>query len=116
MAKKDFSKVNTERVYTEITEATQEPGGRKPRKTYTPEELQAIEATGATRGRKGASLPRINMAFSPEVYDYLRIMSRGLGMTYTDFVNHVLKDHMEKNQAAYKEIIDMQERLAKKGI
>lgn len=45
---------------------------------------------GATQGRKGLKLPRINMGFSPENHDWLRLRSRQRGMTITEFVNEIL--------------------------
>ena len=45
---------------------------------------------GATQGRKGLKVPRINMGFSPENHDWLRLRSRQRGMTITEFVNEIL--------------------------
>ena len=45
---------------------------------------------GATQGRKGLKVPRINMGFSPENHDWIRLRSRQRGMTITEFVNEIL--------------------------
>ena len=58
-----------------------------------------------TTGRKGVKLPRINLAFSPDVYDYVRTMSKASGLTYTEFINRILQDHMESHADTYKQAI-----------
>lgn len=128
MAKKDFSKVNTGRVYGTIAEATAEPEQeiienapeaaeqekaekRKPRRTYTPQEAAEILQTMKTAGRKGVKLPRINLAFSPEVYQYISIMSRVRGENLTEFVNHVLRGHMDEHRDIYEKAIEFKNSL-----
>ena len=119
MAKKDFSKVNTGRVYDAITEATAEPaqevqetqGTRKPRKEYTAQEAQEFLATGKTSGHKGVKLPRINLAFNQPVYDYVQTMSRVRGENMTEFVNLVLQQHMEEHKDVYARAIEFKNSL-----
>ena len=111
-SKKDFSQVNTGRVYSAITEATAGPeqiteqpkARRKPRKVYTTAEIEQMQAEGKTQGRKGCKAIRINMAFSTEIHDYIRIMSKHLGMSVTEFTNFVFKQSMELNAKEYEEI------------
>ena len=128
MAKKDFSNVNTGRVYGTIAEATAEPeqeiaeklpeaaeqeiaGKRKARRTYTEQEAAEILQTMKTAGRKGVKLPRINLAFAPDNYEYITIMSRVTGTTYTDFINHVIRQHMEEHRDIYNRAIDFKNSL-----
>lgn len=123
MAKKDFTKINTGRVYDMIEEATAEdtaqdiidaqeeqqveqPKPRKERKTYTPEEARRIMNTLQTTGRKGVKLPRINLAFTPELHDYITIMSRARGENLTQFVNKIIKEHMEQHIDIYKKALE----------
>ena len=96
--KKDFSKANTGRVYDAIAEATAE---RKPRKVYNEQEAQEMREAGTTQGRGGCKAARINMAFLPPVYEYLRVMSRVQGMTITDFTNRILLKSLEDNAELY---------------
>lgn len=124
MAKKDFSRVNTGRVYDTIAAATAEPEetqeiaevqkesvGRKPRRTYN--EQEAAEALHALRtsGKKGLKLPRINLAFAPDTYEYVQIMSRVRGETMTDFVNIALRQHMEEHRDVYNKAIEFRNSL-----
>ena len=75
MAKKDFSQVETNRVYNTISELTQEPQElRKPRKSYTAQEALKYMNSLKTSGRKGIALPRINLAFT---YKYVPDPAQG---------------------------------------
>lgn len=106
-SKKDFSQLNTGRVYGAIDEATadtqQEQQAqeaqhtRKPRKTYTEEEAQEIKLAGKTQGRKGCKAVRVNMAFAPDLYEYIRTMSRMRGESITEFTNYVFRNSMTQN-------------------
>ena len=52
-----------------------------------------------TQGKKGAKLPRMNMAFSPENYEHIEIMSKMMGSNHTQYVNDlVAKDREEKKE------------------
>lgn len=114
MAKKDF----TAHLQDAITEATadaqeveeaqaaqEKPKTHKTRKTYTAQEADDFLKSRKTTGRKGVKLPRINLAFSPELYDYCRTMARAAGVSYTDFINTVLQQHMDEHAKAYKQAL-----------
>lgn len=101
---KDFSNVNTSRVYAAIDEATTE--GR-----YTDQEARDFIEEGRTQGRKGLRMPRVNMAFTPEVYEYIRTMSRIRGESITKFTNFVFEQHMKANAALYEEAKAFKERF-----
>lgn len=112
MAKKKFEGINTEPVYTTIAEATEEPETveaqpikkqRKPVETYSPERVRQMQEAGTTRGRKGCKANRVNMAFTPEIHDYIRTMARVRGESITDFTNYVFRKSMEENAAIYEQ-------------
>ena len=112
-SKKDFSSVNAGRVYNNIAEATAAPDPqevqpaqevqktRKARKTYTEQEQQEFMAAVATKGRKGCKAIRINMAFTPDVHDYIKTMARVRGESITDFTNYIFTRSMEENREIY---------------
>ena len=75
----------------------------KPRRTYTQEEQLAYQNELRTGGRKGCKAPRINLAFAPDVLDYVRIMSRLYDQSITKYIDSVLRSDMEKNAAIYQE-------------
>lgn len=119
MAKKDFSNINTAPVYGAIAEATAEQGTQEAHfKQEGPEITKAaIEAAERSRysvqeaagflnnlqstGRKGLKLPRINLAFAPDIYEYIQHMSRIKGESMTVFVNNILRQHMEDHREIY---------------
>ena len=92
--KKDFSN-----VFDAIAETTAE--GKKERKTYSTEEQEKYRQEGKTMGRKGCKAVRINMAFSPDVHDYIKTMARVRGESITDFTNYVFARSMEENRETY---------------
>ena len=125
MAKKtaDISKINTGNIYTNktIADATQEaPATQKAqekatapkgRKTYSEQEAAEFMRDMNTAGRKGVHLPRINLAFTPETYDYVKTMSKITGMTYTEFINKILQDHKAAHDDVYKKAIEIRNSL-----
>lgn len=118
-AKKDFTKNATRnKVLNTIAEATQEVQEvqetqiaqddshvKSERKTYTEQEIQEFQNSLQTSGRKGVKLPRINMAFTPEIYEYIKSMARACGMTITEFVNHEMKKSLEEHRSDYEKIL-----------
>ena len=127
MAKKDFSAINTDRVYNTIAQATaEEPetpdtqeaqetqGNRrkyKARKEYTEQEAAEYLMDGSTSGRKGVKMPRINMAFYPDVYEYIQTMSRVRGESLTAFINLAIRQHMRDHGELYKKAIEFRNSL-----
>lgn len=106
MAKKDFSKINAERVYTTIETATAEPAPAPiPRQsrdiTPTADQVQLAREQGRTQGRKGCKAIRINMAFTPEIHEYIKTMARVRGQSMSEFTAAVFAQHMEENAAIY---------------
>lgn len=115
-SKRDFTKINNDALYNAIEEATAEPAPAaiRPRKRDTPpteEEIQAAREQSRTRGRKGIKMLRVNMAFTPEVHDYIRIMAQAHGQTITQFTNAVFKNDMKRNADIYDQIKALRERL-----
>ena len=105
-AKKDFTAVNTGRVYNAIETATAEPApapiARRSRSEEpTAQEIKLAREQNKTQGRKGVKAIRINMAFTPEVHDYIRIMARVRGESVTEFTNYVFRQSMEQNADLY---------------
>ena len=109
MAKKDFSNLNTGSVYEKnIAEATAEPAPqaipkRKKNTPPTEEEIQLAREQGRTRGRAGVKALRINMAFTPEIHDYIRTMAQVRGQTVTQFTEAVFRKSMEDNAEIYEQ-------------
>lgn len=112
MATKDFSNVNTDRVFDQLQDATDsKPAGKGRRKTYTKEEAEQLKMEGRTSGRKGVKMSRINMAFTPDVYDFIKTMSRVTGMTITDFTNTAMRTYIKEHGELYKQAIKIRNSL-----
>ena len=108
-AKKDFSKLNTGRVYDAIAEATAEPERpaedaprqRAAHRPYTEAEKQAYQRAAKTQGRPGCKMERINLAFTPDNDEYVKVMASVRGQSMTEFVNHIIAMNMEENAALF---------------
>lgn len=109
-SKKDLlSNLNTGSVYEQtIAEATADPPPqaipkRKKNTPPTEEEIQLAREQGRTRGRAGVKALRINMAFTPEIHDYIRTMAQVRGQTVTQFTEAVFRKSMEDNAEIYEQ-------------
>lgn len=83
----DFSKIQTGSISGNISQATSERGHQG---TATPEEAAERASAMKTQGRKGCKAVRINMAFSRENHEFIKIMARASGKTMTEFTNLVI--------------------------
>ena len=117
-SKKDlFSNVDVNPVYTAIADAVNEEpaaGGKKkykPRKTYTEEEAAAALDSLQTSGKKGIKLPRINLAFTPANYEFVKIMAQVRGQNLTEFVNDMLREARESHADLYNKAIEFRNSL-----
>ena len=112
MAKKDFTTAN--KAFDALANAVQipeEPAARKDRKTYSDEEAAELLAQYKTSGRKGLQLPRINVAFNPDLYAFIRTMARATGQSYTDFINEVMQQYMDTHQELYQKALELRKSL-----
>jgi hypothetical protein len=98
--KKDFSKINTGRVYGVIEQATSAAGQQG---AATAEERAERASTMKTQGRKGCKLQRINMAFTPENYEFISVMAKLTGKTLTGFCNYAIEKYREQNGDLYEQ-------------
>jgi hypothetical protein len=123
MAKKDFTAaaaatervkevMNTAQDTATAADLTEEPiKKRKSRRTYSDEEREEFIASGATSGRKGLKLSRINMAFTSENYEFIQVMARVRGETLTSFVNDMVSKYREEHGELYRKAIEFRESL-----
>lgn len=114
MAKRDLNETRTVNIFPGVEEATSEEmehleeiriRDRKPRKTYSPEELEEFRRLGKTAGRKGAGMKRINISISDSNFEYVRRGARMYGLTMTEFINGLITQSMEEHPEV-KEAID----------
>jgi len=75
-------------------------GARGAPDTHGAHDVQEVGLKGErTQGRKGQKLPRINMAFTRDNLEYLRIISRIEGASMTDYVNQLLEADRQDKRA-----------------
>ncbi len=106
MAKKDFGGINTGRVYGQLEQATSRKGQQG---TASPQEAAERAAELRTQGRKGCKAIRINMAFTPENHEFIKVLAKISGKTLTEFTNFVIEKYREEHPELFdkaKEIID----------
>lgn len=89
----------TPSVYSTVIGRAQEE--LKPQDTPRQAPPAVVPHEAGTQGRKGAKLPRINMAFSQQSLDYLRVMSALKGMSITRYVNDLIEQDMARNAEMY---------------
>lgn len=91
---KDFSSMNTNRVFNTINQATTNRGQQA---EAGPEEKAERAADLKTQGRKGCKAVRINMAFSPENHEFIRIMAKATGRSMTEFTNLIISAYQREH-------------------
>ena len=72
-------------------------------KTQTPEKPAGV------KGAHGEKLPRINMAFSRDNFNYLRIMAAATGTSATALANQIIEEHRKANGDRYEKIRKLME-------
>lgn len=105
-SKKDFAGMNTGRVYGAIEQATSRKGQQG---TASPQEAAERAAELKTQGRKGCKAIRINMAFTPENHEFIKVMATISGKTMTEFANLIVERYRNEHPEIYeqaKAIID----------
>ena len=68
-----------------------------------PEEVATRKSEMRTQGRKNCELSRINMAFTPENYDFIRVMSKSTGKSMTQCVNLMLSEYRDNHMDFFTE-------------
>ena len=92
---------NVHPVYSTIIGSAQETQHTQEVQEAPQAPVQSMPSVGSTQGRKGAKLPRINMAFSPQGLEYLRVMSALCGVSVTRYVNDLVERDMDQNSELY---------------
>lgn len=91
---KDFTKQAQASIYDAVM----------PQGTQAENEAQAVleaQEEFKTQGKRGMQLPRMNMAFTPSNYDFIKVMAAIRGQSMTAYVNAVLEAERERNGDKY---------------
>ena len=72
-------------------------------KALSEEKNQTQEAYDArnTQGQAGKKADRMNMAFSPANYEFMRVMAGIHKMTITKYVNHLIEEERKRSADLY---------------
>ena len=87
-------------------------GGSKAHPAASEAEAAQRKAEGRTRGKKGASMDRINMCFPSENYEYLRIMSKVKGRSISGFCNDIIAEYREQHAEEYEQTKEFLNKLS----
>jgi hypothetical protein len=117
---KDFSSMNTGRVFNTINQATTNRGQQA---EAGPEEQAARIEQRKTQGRKGCHLPgqRLNLLLDPDNHEFIKIMSKATGRSMTEFTNLIIsayqKEHPEimKQAREFLDVVNSKEFSALNG-
>lgn len=108
---KDFSAMNTGRK-TNPTEGTagkvqgaiaQATSAKGQQGTATEQEQAERAAQLRTQGRKGCKATRINMAFTPDNHEFIKIMASVTGHSMTEFTNIVIERYRNEHPEIYEQ-------------
>ena len=108
---KDFSSIAQEvtqgnAVFSTVEQSVSRKGQQG---KASPQEATERASKLRTQGRKGCKALRINMAFSPDNHEFIRVLARISGKTMTEFTNFIIdayrKEHSKDYDAA-RAIID----------
>jgi len=98
MAKKDFTQQAQQAapVYDALINTT---------------EVQDTQDELRTQGRAGMKLPRINLAFSPTNYEFIKIMAALHGQNLTQYVNDLINAERERSSEAFNKAKELRDSL-----
>ena len=102
------SKKNSNFVANAIADATAEP---LPGQIIMDAPAAPAPAADPAPKKGRDPLPRINMAFSPELHDYISVMAQVSGMTMTQFVNRVLQQYKDAHNEVYLKAVEFRNSL-----
>ena len=109
MAKKDFSSIDTKRGEAALQQIRQATSIKGQQAEASQEEAAERAAELRTQGRKGCKAIRINLAFTPDNHEFIKVMARISGQTMTQFTNLVVERYRAEHPELYdqaKAIID----------
>lgn len=92
--KKDFAGMNTGRVYDSIEKATSTKGKQG---KASQQEAAERAAELKTQGRKGCKASRINMAFTPENHEFIKLLAKASGRTMTELTNDIISAYRQEH-------------------
>lgn len=65
----------------------------------------------ATQGKKGMKLDRMNMGFSKENFEFMRVMAGLHKMSITKYCNHLIEEERKRSADIYEKAKDLMNNL-----
>ena len=91
------------RIRNTITEAAAQETQETP-KTQKAQKTQKKRKPGRPRKYEAPDgVPRINLALTEDLYDYVKTMARARGESMTDLLNSIIEKSMQDNAKTYKQ-------------
>lgn len=109
-----MAKKGLENELDAIFENVEQQQGSRKHPTVSEQEAAERKAAGKTRGAKGAKMDRINMAFTTENFEYIRIMSKIHGESMTAFNNRIIEEHRAEHPEQFEQAKAIIEQVKKK--
>ena len=91
----------------DFKKATQEMTGAIDALLQPTQQAQDEYDTRKTQGQKGKKVERMNMGFSPENYEFMRVMAGIHKMTITKYVNHLIEEERKRSADLYQKAKDL---------
>ena len=101
-----FNSIDNSKVYAAVSRA-QNTKGKHIEASQAEQEQRKAELR--TQGKKGCKAVRINMAFTPDNHEFIKVLARISGKSMTEFTNYVIEQYRTEHPELYaeaKSIID----------
>lgn len=82
-------------------------GGKKTQPPVTEQEAAERLAERRTRGREGMKLSRFAASFTPQTFEYVKLMSGFRGESMSAFIEHVLIQHKAENEELFAQLLEL---------
>lgn len=75
------------------------------------QEAPQVQDELRTQGRTGMKLPRINLAFSPTNYEFVKIMAALHGQNLTQYINDIINAERERSKDTFEKAKALRDNL-----
>lgn len=83
--------------------------GSRSHKTASKAEAEQRIKENRTQGKKGAKMPRKNLSFTQDNYEFITKFAKCRGSNYTEFVNHIIDEYRKAHQKEFEKMLEFLE-------
>jgi hypothetical protein len=114
MAKRDMNEINTRSSAFVIPDLIETGNAKRGQQgTAGIEEQKRRQREMKTQGRKGCKSMRFNMAWTPDNYEFIRLVSSATGSTMTGVVNKIVEKYRLEHEDALEAVEKSKKALEK---